>query len=118
MSFFVAPNEDAGDLIAERMAEDPVFADRYEAIKELRALDDGTLHKGNEFRRVASIQGPLLDLEILLDADFMQNKRKFYAWLDAHPQHCTYDRRTQRGSGQTADGHGMMVPELSWKVAP
>lgn len=94
MSFFIEKStETALDLVTERMAEDPVYQDRYNAIAELRSIDNGQLHRGSEFRRVASLQGPLHNLAQVLDPDWMQNKKRFYAWLDAHSQHCTYDRR-------------------------
>jgi hypothetical protein len=94
-SFYITPNESALDVVTEQMAKDPVYADRYEAIKEVREIDKGQLYRGTEFRRVASLQGPLSTLGQVLDPDWLQNKRRFYAWLDAHPQHCTYDRRRQ-----------------------
>lgn len=93
MSFFTAPNETALDLVTERLAANPSFAERYEAIADLRSIDDGSLHRGSELRRVASLQGPLADLMHVLDPGWVKDKRKFYAWLDRHPQHCTYDRR-------------------------
>ena len=95
MSFFVEKIEKGVDLVATDMAADPQYADRYAAIKELRGLDDGTLYKGSEWRRVASLQGPLLDLAQVLDPEFLQNKKRFYAFLDAHRESCTYDRRKQ-----------------------
>ena len=99
MSFFITPNESALDLATERMAKDPVYQDRYNAIAELRNLDKGQLHRGNEFRRVASLQGSLADFAQVLDPEWLQNKRQFYSWLDSHPQHCTYDRRKVQPKG-------------------
>lgn len=100
MSFFIAPNEGGADYVAENMRTMPEFQDRYDAIKELKDVDRQGLSlsledaaKANGFFRVASFQGPVLDLAKLLDADFMKDKRKFYAFVDRHPELCTYDRR-------------------------
>ena len=52
------------------------------------------MHERN-FRHVASISGPVLQVAELLDPEFLNrhHKRDFYAWLDEHPEYCAYDRR-------------------------
>lgn len=102
MSFFVGSNETVADKISSadtlmRAAPD-YYAPRFEAIKELRDSDDGTLHKGNEFRRVASLVNvPLMTALKIIEPDFTSNKRKFYDWLDKHPEYCTYQRPSRLG---------------------
>lgn len=100
MSFFVDKSDEALDLVTERMAANPAYADRYNAIHELRQQDRmGTVMgvdeaaKANGFYRVASLQGPIESLAHVLNPDWMKNKKDFYRWLSKHPQHCTYDRR-------------------------
>lgn len=109
MSFFIEPGEKAVDLVTERMRQDPVFSDRYDAIKEIRdqsrlvAPTVSEVAKANGFFRVASLQGSLADLAQVLNPDWLQNKKRFYKWLDANPQHCTYDRRSNSFSNEWAD---------------
>lgn len=101
MSFFVAPaDETVLDLATEGMAKNPSFADRYDAIAELREQDRTGLKisaedaaKANGFFRVASLQGPIETLAHVLNPDWLKVKGNFYRWLAKHPQHCTYDRR-------------------------
>jgi len=71
------------------------YGPRFQAIKELRGQDDGTLHQGQGFRRVASLVNvPLTNAySTVLDPEWMKDKSKFYAWLDRNPEYCTYDRR-------------------------
>lgn len=102
MPFFVEPNEGL-DHVTDNMARDERYADRYDAIKELREISQQGLSispedaaKANGFFRVASLQGPIKDLAVLLDPEWMKNKKNFYRWLDKHPQHCAYDRRRGR----------------------
>lgn len=109
MSFFITPTETALDAVTDRMVQDPIYADRYAAIKELRSIDDGLLHRGNEFRRVASLQGPLKDLALVLNPDWLTNKPRFYEWLDKHPEHCTYDRRREKRPNQITISDGKMI---------
>ncbi len=105
MSFYIAPNETLIDKLTNsdtlmRAAPD-YYRPRFEAIKEIRDNDDGTLHKGNEFRRVASLVNvPLMTALKIVEPDFTSNRKKFYDWLDRHPQYCTYQRPTR--SGRTA----------------
>lgn len=109
MSFFVTPTETALDLVTESMTSRGAFNDRYSAISDLReihrsdlAITPAEAARANGFVRVASLQGPVLDLALVLDPTFLQDKKKFYAWLDRHKQHCTYDRRAQAKSGRQA----------------
>lgn len=93
--FFIKPSESLMDKVVDPaglVARNPEMADRFDAIKELRALDDGSLHRGNEFRRVANLVGPVEDLLRAIEPEFLRDKRKFYAWLDAHPEYVTYQR--------------------------
>lgn len=105
--FFVRPSQTTLDKVSDPAGlvdRNPDLADRFEAIKELRSLDDGSLHRGNEFRRVASMMGPIEDLMRVTYPEFMADKKKFYAWLDAHPEYCTYDRRRTRDPNMLTNG--------------
>jgi hypothetical protein len=105
--FFVRPSESVVDKVCDPsglVARNPDLADRFDAIKEMRSLDDGSLHRGNDFRRVASLMGPVEDLLRAIDPEFLRNKRRFYAWLDAHPENCTYDRRRNRDPNMLSNG--------------
>lgn len=103
MSFFISKQEGLADEIMNPdllMAVQPdYYGPRFEAIKELRDQDDGTLHKGNEFRRVASLVNvPLANaLSTILDPEWIKDKSKFYAWLDRNRQYCTYQRPSVAG---------------------
>ena len=102
-SFFVASNDTltkATDPLALRHRV-PGFSDSMEAVQDLRQQyretgQDGWLYdKG--WKHVASIQGPVLAVAELLNEEFLNGngKRNFYAWLDAHPAYCAYDRRRE-----------------------
>ena len=98
MEIFVGPNLRVLDALtdAETLVKSaPEMADRFEALKELRGQDDGSLYRGSAFRRVASLSGPLLDFAEILEPGFL-DKKFFYAWLDRHQEYCTYDRRPRR----------------------
>jgi hypothetical protein len=95
--FFVGKNSPA-DLLMDAdslmRADADYYGPRFEAIKELRALDDGTLHRGNEFRRVASLVNvPMAQVVSLLDPEWMKDKKKFYGWLGRHPEFKTYESK-------------------------
>ncbi len=92
---------------------DPDYGERFDAIKELKGLDDGSLHRGSGFRRVASLIAPLEDLAKVIEPDFLLDKRKFYDWLDAHPEYCTYDRRRFRAKGMLENG--ILAPDKLFK---
>ena len=110
MSFFVGKNTTlAEDVMSAEtlMKSDPeYYGPRFEAIKELRDADDGTLHRGNEFRRVASLVNvPMFMAAKLLDPEWMGDKNKFYKWLARNPQYKTYDSRGgSRPSSTVVDG--------------
>lgn len=100
MSFFIQPKvETALDVVTEKLDQNPRYDSMFAGLSDLRSVDDGSLYRGSEFKRVAHLQGPLLDLAMVLDPDFLQDKKKFYAFLDAHPEHCTYDRRKTKPVG-------------------
>lgn len=106
-SFFVRPSESLMDKVVDPqglVARNPEVADRFDAIKELRGMDDGSVHKGSDFRRVASLLGPVEDLLRAIEPEFLSDKKKFYAWLDAHPEYCTYDRRKTRDPNMLMNG--------------
>lgn len=95
MNFFIGKG-DAADVLMDAdnlMRQDPdYYGPKFEAIAELRAMDDGTLHRGNDFRRVASLVNvPMSQVINLLDPEWMRDKRKFYRWLAKHPEFRTYD---------------------------
>lgn len=96
--FWVGKNETTLDAISDadllmKVAPD-YYGPRFEAIYELRKQDDGTLHRGAGFRRVASLVNvPLLAAMKVVDPEFMLNKERFYRWLNKHPQYKTYDKR-------------------------
>lgn len=103
MPFFIGKNEGIMDMAMDpedfmRSAPD-YYGPRFQAIAELRKADDGTLHKGNEFRRVASfVNIPMFNMTMrLFDPDFMKDKKRFYAFLDRNRAYLTYDRRWQGG---------------------
>ena len=100
MSFFIGSNETEADAIMDvdllmRVAPD-YYRPRLEAIADLRNADDGSGYKGQEFRRVASfVNVPLFLAARLQEPELLQDKRKFYAFVDRHPQYLTYDRRNK-----------------------
>lgn len=99
MSFFVGNNETVADRLMNPdllMAMQPdYYGPRFDAIKDIRDADDGSLHRGQDFRRVASfVNVPIFEaIRTLLDPEFMKDKKKFYAFLDRNRQYLTYDRR-------------------------
>lgn len=99
-SFFISKPETGMD---EALDTDPlmalypeIYGPRLDAIAELRKQDDGSLHRGNGFRRVASfVNIPLFNAATtLLEPDFMKDKKKFYAFLRRNKKFCTYDIRS------------------------
>jgi len=106
-SFFVRPSEGLMDKVCDPsglVARNPDVADRFDAIQELRSMDDGSLHRGSEFRRVANLMGPVEDLLRAIEPEFLSDKKKFYGWLDKHPEYCTYDRRRTRDPNMLTNG--------------
>ena len=107
MDFFVQPSQAVMEKVVDPsglVARNPEVGDRFDAIKELRSMDDGSLHRGNDFRRVASLMGPIEEMLRAIDPEFLRDKRKFYRWLDAHPENCTYDRRKNRDPNMLTNG--------------
>jgi len=106
MAFFVSNNEELDTLLNPdtlMKADADYYAPRFEAIKNLRDSDDGSLHKGSEFRRVASFTNvPIWLAAQLSDGNLMKDKRRFYALVDKYPQYCTYQRRNG-GKGTAKD---------------
>ena len=106
-TFFVRPTQSLMDKVVDPaglVARNPEVADRFDAIKELKTLDDGSLYQGAEFRRVANLVGPIEDLLRAIEPEFLRDKAKFYAWLDAHPEYCTYQRRRGRDPNMLMNG--------------
>lgn len=97
MAFYVRKNETEMDEALNPAAlvkiAPEVYRDRFDAIADLRKLDDGTLHQGNGFRRVASfVNIPLFKAaNTVLDPEFMKDKRKFYSFLRRNREYATYD---------------------------
>mgnify|MGYP001266164163 FL=1 len=116
MSFFVSSSEDFLDLTTDAMARKPEFADRYDAIEELREKDRARATisvvdaaRANGFYRVASLQGPIETLAHVLNPDWLKVKSNFYSWLNKHPRHCTYDRRREKMPNQITVIDGKVV---------
>lgn len=120
MSFFVAKNETEVDRV---MSADTLmkvapnyYRDRFQAIADLRAMDDGSLHHGNEFRRVASfVNVPLFMATKMVDPEFLRDKRRFYKFMDSHTEYLTYDRRN-RGRGTAKDALRMPLSALGLDI--
>lgn len=107
-SFYVSKSETLMDTVFSTepmMALYPdIYGPRLDAVAELRALDDGSLHRGSEFRRIASFTNvPLFNtVNTLFEPDFMKDKKKFYAFLRRNKEYCTYDiRRHAIGQSNT-----------------
>lgn len=99
-SFFISNPQSAFDHLMDpgtlMHSDAEYYRDRFEGIKAVRESDDGTLHKGNEFRRVASfVNVPMFMAMKLQEPDLLTDKKKFYAFLDRHPEYLTYQRRNQ-----------------------
>jgi hypothetical protein len=113
MSFYIAPNETDLDILTDATrivhAAPEYYTPRFEAIKELRELDDGTLHRGSEFRRVASLVNvPMVAVAKLMDPEWLSDKRRFYRWLAKHPEYQTYDLR---GGSKLSETYVNGVPQ-------
>jgi len=99
-SFFISKPETAVDEVLNPdmllKAAPEYYGPRFDAIADLRAQDDGSLHRGQGFRRVASLVNvPLFAaVRTVLDHEFMQDRKKFYAWLRRNRRYCTYDIRS------------------------
>jgi hypothetical protein len=96
MSFFVGKNEGVVDQVTEpSLWRDRVdgFVSTMDAVKELREDNGAGLGLKGGWKHVASIRGPVLEVAELVDGDMINDKRKFYGWLDRHPEYSAYDRR-------------------------
>lgn len=98
MGFYIGANETELDRITDASnlmkAAPEVYGPRFDAIADLRKIDDGSLHKGNEFRRVASLVAvPLQTAMEMIAPGFFKDKRAFYAWLARHQEYRTYEKR-------------------------
>lgn len=74
----------------------PEYGERFDAIQERRELYEAiqdTTGRSPAFKSVASLCLPVERVLWVTNPDFLRDKTKFYAWLDANPQYCTYDRR-------------------------
>ena len=96
MSFYVAKNTTEADVVMDPVPlvklKPEVYRERFDAIADLRRIDDGSLHQGNGFRRVASfVNIPLWAGMTLMDPEFMKDKKKFYAFLRRNREYATYD---------------------------
>lgn len=118
--FFIGSNETIADELMKPellMAVAPnYYGPRFDAIKELRDADDGTLHKGSDWRRVASfVNVPLANaISTVLDPEWMKDKRKFYDWLRRNQQYCTYQIRSLASmNAQTQRDFGNLGKEAS-----
>jgi len=83
-----------------------LLTDHVEAVRDMRqmAKEISVLGKmnnsqgwtrGRNFQRVASIPSPILGAIKRIDPDFMTDKKKFFRWLDNHPE---YDLRGKVGA--------------------
>ena len=127
MAFFVAKNENKSEFDSLMSAETLMksapdyYGPRFEAIADLRSQDDGTGHKGQEFRRVASFTNvPLLMAAKMVEPDFLKDKKKFYGFIDRHPEYVTYQRRGAHSRQEMARNAlplsmlGLDVPGVQW----
>jgi hypothetical protein len=105
--YFTGKNEQVFDKLMDpetllKSAPD-YYAPRFESIKEMREEDDGTGHRGQEFRRVASfVNVPLFLAAKLTNPDFLKDKKQFYRFIDKYPEYVSYQRRNG-GRGTAKD---------------
>lgn len=103
MSFYVQRTTGLIDEIsdAETVADRvPRYAERFEALLEVRRANDGMFeysswgrrHVAQGHRRVASIPEAVMSRIMEIEPDFLISKAKFYAWLDKHPEYQTIRR--------------------------
>lgn len=66
-----------------------------EASEQLATISNwGKLEAADQnMKRVASIPQYVLQLALVYQPDLLMNKKKFFAWLDRHPEYFTYNRR-------------------------
>jgi hypothetical protein len=99
-SFFISKPDGLFDQLLDVdtlvKADPEYYGPRLDGIADLRAVDDGSLHRGNEFRRVASfVNVPLFNAMCLFDPEFMADKKRFYSFLRRNRQYATYQIRSQ-----------------------
>ena len=102
MQFFVESNSflnrstDEEGLIKRKA---PGVVDALQAVSELReqyrTMGTEGWSADRQWRHVASIYGPALQVCELIDDEFLNGngKKNFYGWLDQHKRYVTYDRR-------------------------
>ena len=109
MRFFVEKNTVLNEATDTNMArvKVPGMDTSLAAVSDLRQQNRETGSQGwmydKQWRHVASIRGPVLQVAELLDPHFLNRngKRDFYAWLDNHLEYCTYDRRRGARTGNS-----------------
>lgn len=113
MKMFVEPNpiDLMQPALLMKVAPD-YYGPRFQGIADLRAMDDGTLHRGNEFRRVASLVNvPLAQATRMTNPGFLRDRRAFYKWLNDPDGGAAYKTYESRGGSRPTvtyiDGHGM-----------
>ncbi len=76
----------------------PIYKSMFEFNADMRNQhqEQNTMIKTPEWKLVAKLQSPVMDVNKLLNTDFFRDKRAFYGWLDRNPQYCVYDRRRGR----------------------
>jgi hypothetical protein len=84
------------------------YGPRFDALAEERKLDDGTLFRGQEFRKVASFTNVPLFEALRIREGLLKGKKEFYRFLEKYPQYRTYDKRGgSRPSVTFVDGQGV-----------
>jgi hypothetical protein len=92
-------NASMGDLMATSnpdllmKAAPEYYGPRFDAMAEERKLDDGTLFRGQEFRKVASFTNVPLFEALRIRDGLLKGKREFYRFLEKYPQYRCYDKR-------------------------
>jgi len=86
------------ETVEERM---PRYEGVFDAIAEIAAAEDdlavlgswGKQHFRAGMGRVASIPPSTLNGMLMIQPDLLTDKRKFYEWLDRHPEYQTIRRQ-------------------------
>lgn len=111
--FFVSKNSTPMDLLSDTDAlinlRPDYYNPRFEAIADLRAQDDGSLHRGQEFRRVASLVNVPLALAVKMEnREFLRDKKAFWKWLSGPgARYKTFDSKGGSRTRMTyTDGKG------------
>jgi len=86
---------------AERVEQRlPRYQGMFDALVQVRERNDelstmgswGRQHFKSGMGRVASIPASVLNGMLMIQPDLLTDKRKFYAWLDRHPEYQTIKR--------------------------